>query len=209
MARALSSGASKKVSNDSRELILQAAIRIIDSHGAGALTVRSVAAGAGCSTTGVYTWFGGKNGLVEAIFVDGFHRFGQALMPTLNAPGAKQITLQAHAYRTWALENPTHYMVMFGRAVPDFRPSVEAQIVALATFQHLVDATQAAIEHGLVEGQRDAIAHFLWAGIHGFVSLEMAGMTRSNTREELDRQFAQAARRLLLGYAPVSSASEA
>src|SRR4051812_15889204 len=64
---------------DARAAILAAALRILQHEGAGALTVRSVASGAGCSTTGVYTWFGGKNGLVEAIFVDGFQRFGAAL----------------------------------------------------------------------------------------------------------------------------------
>ena len=44
-----------------------------------ALTVRNVAAAAGCSTTGVYTYFGGKDGLVDAIFVDGFEKFDAAL----------------------------------------------------------------------------------------------------------------------------------
>src|SRR3954453_21336417 len=98
---------SRVESPDTRQAIFDAAIAILRRHGAGALTVRSVATAAGCSTTGVYTWFGGKHGLVEAIFVDGFERFGAAL------DGAAGATEMAMVYRTWALANPTHYMVMF------------------------------------------------------------------------------------------------
>ena len=45
--------------------------------------MRAVAKGAGCSTTGVYTWFGGKQGLVEAIFVDGPHTVSGAIVTSI------------------------------------------------------------------------------------------------------------------------------
>src|SRR5262245_24191315 len=111
---------------DPRTAILDAAIGILQREGAGALTVRSVAAAAGCSTTGVYTWFGGKNGLIEAIFIDGFSRFGAALEVARSRGRGTTLPAQANAYRDWALANPTHYMVMFGGAVPNFQPSADA-----------------------------------------------------------------------------------
>src|SRR3954454_19289256 len=103
---------SRVESRDSRQAILDAAIDILRRHGAGALTVRSVATAAGCSTTGVYTWFGSKNGLVEAIFVDGFRRFHDAQQAVLDGDDPSLAAL-ADAYRQWALANPTHYQVMF------------------------------------------------------------------------------------------------
>ena len=87
---------------------------------AAALTVRNVASEAGCSTTGIYTYFGGKNGLVEAIFVEGFESFDAATAPFMEVD---DLAGGCRAYREWALANPTQYMVMFGRAVPDFVPS--------------------------------------------------------------------------------------
>ena len=102
---------------DTRQAILAAAIEILHHHGAGALTVRSVATAAGCSTTGVYTWFGSKNGLVEAIFVDGFRRFHAAQQDVLDDVGP-DLARSPTCTGAWALANPTHYQVMFQGPFP-------------------------------------------------------------------------------------------
>ena len=172
----------------SADAILGAAVDILHRKGAGALTVRSVATLAGCSTTGVYTWFGGKNGLVEAIFVDGFRRFGLALDAARISPDPGEPRDLANAYRRWALQNPTHYMVMFGRSVPDYEPSPEALVAAMATFEMLVAATTAAINRGELAGQPRNVAHHLWATIHGYVSLELAGMDAVSATDDDRRQ---------------------
>lgn len=190
---------------DQRATILAAAIEILHQRGAGALTVRSVAGLAGCSTTGVYTWFGGKNGLVEAIFVDGFKRFGEALDSA--APGAgttEHLAALGEAYRTWALSNPTHYMVMFARAVPDYEPSDEALAAAMATFDQLVVATRAAVAEDALGGEPFELAHHLWAGIHGYVSLELACMDPRESESDRAEAFRVGLRRQLAGCAPTA-----
>jgi AcrR family transcriptional regulator len=186
--------------NDTRNAILQAAVSILHEHGAGALTVRSVAAAAGCSTTGVYTWFGGKNGLVEAIFVDGFLRFGDALaaVRTRSKPD-RQLGAMAHAYREWARANPTHYMVMFGGAVPDFRPSEQARTTARGTFEPLVTAITALGAVNDLDGRPRSIAHHLWAGMHGYISLEIADMDMSDSETARRKAFDDGLRRLMRG----------
>lgn len=188
---------------DPRSAILASAIAILQREGAGALTVRSVAAAAGCSTTGVYTWFGGKNGLVEAIFVDGFKRFGEALDAA--GPGAgttEHLAALGEAYRTWALSNPTHYMVMFAKAVPDYEPSDEALAAARATFDQLVVATRAAVADNALSGEPFELAHHLWAGIHGYVSLELASMDLRDNESDRAQAFSVGLRRQLAGCAP-------
>lgn len=162
---------------DPRSAILAAAVDILHREGAGALTMRSVASAAGCSTTGVYTWFGGKHGLVEAIFVDGFQRFGDAQRQAQDTAGSESDLVRlGEAYRDWALANPTHYMVMFGGAVPDFVPSDHARAAALVTFERLVTATDSARTDLGIDGEPTEVAYHLWAGIHGYVSLELARM---------------------------------
>ncbi len=185
---------------DTRATILRAAVSIIDSHGATALTVRSVAAAAGCSTTGVYTWFGGKNKLVEAIFLDGFRRFGGTLDRVgRGANELDRVALLGAAYRRWALANPTHYVVMFGHAVPDYQPSAEARSVARATFDGLVNAVADSIRVGSIDGEPFEIANHLWAAIHGYVSLELAGMAFETTAAARKRTFDAGMRRLITG----------
>ena len=58
-----------------RDRLVAAALEVLQREGAAALTVRNITQLAGCSTTGVYTYFGGKQGLVEAIYLDGFDAF--------------------------------------------------------------------------------------------------------------------------------------
>jgi len=181
-------------------VILAAAISILQRQGAGAMTVRSVAAAAGCSTTGVYTCFGGKAGLVEAIYIGGFENFGEALNTARRkAPADRLLTELAVAYRAWARAHPTQYMVMFGRAVPDYEPSEHAQAVSLATFDDMVASTSATMAAIELAGDPVDIAFHLWAGIHGHISLELAGMDLAADETERAERFDRGLQRLLRG----------
>lgn len=184
---------------DSRTAILHAAIGILHSEGAAALTVRSVAAAAGCSTSGVYTWFGGKPGLVEAIFVEGFKSFGGTMRTTLETQPVPDLPELLAVYRQWAISHPTQYMVMFGNAVPDYQPSAEALGIALATFDILVSCTADATATLRLAGEASDTAHHLWAGIHGYVSLELARMDMDTTESARAARFQRGVTRLLQG----------
>ena len=152
-----------------RDAIVRAALDILQREGAAALTVRNITAAAGCSTTGIYTYFGGKAGLVEAIFVEGFEGFDGAVGPAL---AAGDLLTAGRAYRRWALDHPTQYMVMFGRAVPDFEPSPGALERAAASFAGLTAGVARAVQRD----DADDHAYHLFATVHGYVMLEMSGM---------------------------------
>lgn len=161
---------------DTRSEIFAAALAILQIEGHGALTVRRVAARAGCSTIGVYTWFGGKDGLVDAILLDGFQRFAEALArsrPVKSPLGA--LLGQARAYRRWALGNRTSYEVMFMGAVPGHVANEEAQIAGLAAYELLRNEVIASRDRGLInEADADIVAMAMWGLVHGMVSLEIA-----------------------------------
>lgn len=156
-----------------RGALLQAALLVLQRDGAAALTVRNITTEAGCSTTGVYTYFGGKHGLVEAIYVQGFDSFDDAVSASY---AAGDLLESGRAYRRWALANPTHYLVMFGRAVPDFVPSAVAHERASRSFDGLVEAVTRA-------GAADpaASAYHLFATVHGYVMLELVGVAPLGT----------------------------
>lgn len=150
-----------------QQALLDAALAVLREGGAAALTVRNITARAGCSTSAVYTHFGGKHGVVEAIYLDGFESFDRHASAAL----VDGLAAGARAYREWALANPTHYLVMWGRAVPDFTPSPEAARRAYQSFLHLVEA----VRHAGDENPLPAAYH-AWATLHGYVMLELAGL---------------------------------
>lgn len=156
-----------------RQRLLDAALTVLRRDGAAALTVRAITDEAGCSTTGIYTHFGGKNGLVEALFVDGFESFDRALAPAYEADDLAGV---GRLYRGWALANPTRYLVMFGRAVPDFEASDEAMARAARSFEVL---TAAVARRGVADPP--TAAYHLYACVHGYVMLELLGMTPPGT----------------------------
>ncbi len=162
-------------SSQRREEILSAALDILSTHGHEALTVRRVATAAHCSTIGVYTWFGGKDGLVDAILIDGFTSFGEALQKAKRGRGPLGLLMgQGRAYRAWALAHPTSYRVMFMNVVPGHTPSDEALIAGTASFNILRDEVTACQQRGEIASKDlDAVAMTVWGLAHGLVSLEI------------------------------------
>jgi AcrR family transcriptional regulator len=179
--------------SDMRSALLTAAIDLMRDGGAAALTVRNITTRAGCSTTGIYTYFGGKHGLVEVIFVEGFESFDRAVEPFQRAD---DMAGAARAYRQWALANPIHYMVMFGGAVPDFVPSEDARRRARSSFSALATTVKR------IDGPDDhlARAYHLFATIHGYVMLELVGMSAPFGDTTVDDLYEAALRSL--GVAP-------
>ena len=165
---------------DTRERILQAAVKVLAARGQAALTVRAVAQEVGASTTGIYTWFGSKEGLLEAIYVDGFRRFhafvGRPTAEGLATPdGARAgIERMAHRYWEWALANPTHYVLMFAGVPTHFVPSAAAGAEAASGFGDLVARVRAVMSPDAPEDDVVLAAYRVWATVHGYVMLRVA-----------------------------------
>ena len=155
--------------------LLKAASGLLASEGPGALTVRKIANAAGVSTMNVYSRFGGKDGVVEHLFVEGFRRLGAAMssVETTNDPVADMVSCGL-AYRQFAIDNPTLYAVMFDRVVPDYRPTMDAHLLAGATLGLLASRIERAMSAGVLRaGDPLPTAALVWATCHGVVSLEL------------------------------------
>ena len=179
-ARAPAPSATARRRRDGRveQALLAAAARLLTEEGPEALSVRRVAAEAGVSAMGVYSRFGGKQGLVEALFLDGFARLQQVLatVPRTDDP-VEDLLEGSRRYRRFALESPAAYAVMFSRAIPEFVPSAPCKLDAAGAFGVLVDSVRRGIDAGALRpGDPVDIAEGIWATCHGLVSLELAGM---------------------------------
>jgi len=166
---------------DVRERLVDAALRVLNEGGPGELTVRRIAEAAGSSTMGVYSRFGGRTGVLDALYRRGFDLLEATLaaVPEADDPRRRIVDI-AIAYREFALANPLLYALMFERPLPDFDPEVQARQDALATnFGFLV----AAVRHGIAQGTfagDDAVrtSYLIWCAAHGMVGLELTHALR-------------------------------
>ena len=162
--------------------LLDTAAALLSSEGPDALSLRRLAADAGTSTSAVYALFGGKPGILRALFIEAFTRFGAHLdKVTPSDDPLTDLLALGHAYRASALADPHLYAVMFGSPVPGFEPAPQDYAHAEATFIPLLDTVRRAVAAGLL---RDAdpglITTALWANVHGLVSLELRGATEAS-----------------------------
>lgn len=155
--------------------LLRAASDVLVADGPAALTVRRIAHDAGVSTMNVYSRFGGKDGVIDHLFIEGFERLFEAVEAApLTDDAVADLCRCGNNYREFALANPTYYSVMFDRVVPDYRPSPAALEQAGATLQQLADRVARAMRMGaLAPADPLTTAASLWATCHGLVSLEL------------------------------------
>jgi AcrR family transcriptional regulator len=110
-----------------RRRIIDAATRLLYDQGREAVTTRAVSAAAGVQSPTLYRLFTDMNGLLEAVAADGFARY----LASKHAQGLSADPLQ-DLRRGWdlhvefGLQNPAHYVLMYGRAAPGRRnPAAE------------------------------------------------------------------------------------
>ena len=155
--------------------LLKAADTLLASEGASALTVRRIATEAGMSTMNVYSRFGGKDGVVEHLFLQGFALLAEAMneVPETDDP-MLDLSICGAAYRRFALDHATLYSVMFERVVADYVPTPEAQAAAMGTLHLLAARLQRTMDAGTLKPM-DAThaAAIVWSTCHGVVSLQL------------------------------------
>lgn len=157
--------------------IFEVAEQLLRTEGPHSLSLRNIADLAGTSTQAVYTQFGGKAGLADALYREGYRRLGERLAlvdPTLE-PLAR-IRALSEAYRDNALENPHLYDLMTGRPLPEYDPPAESRRLARSTLQPLIDALGDAVTARVLVGDPRLIARLMWASGHGLLSLVIHGL---------------------------------
>lgn len=190
--------------DDTRQALLAAAHDLLATEGPAALTVRRIATAAGVSTMNVYSRFGGKDGVLDELFIDGFRRMTDEMV---NAPTTDDALadLQAcgEAYRAFARRNPTYYSLMFDRTVPDFVPSERAVEAALGSHARVVARVERAMAAGVIErGDPFEVASALWACDHGLASLEARTPSTEEHLFDWDAIASRAMQAMLRGLAP-------
>lgn len=155
--------------------LLSAAHHLLATEGPDALTVRRIATEAGMSTMNVYSRFGGKDGVIDELYTDGFRRLTTAMdtIPETDDVAADLLAMAA-TYREFAMDNPRYYDIMFTR----WSREHDNERIGLRGLANFVQRLQRAVDSGAIhlsDGlDAEAAAIYMWATCHGMVSLELS-----------------------------------
>lgn len=181
--------------DEGSERLLVAADKLLLEKGASGFSLRELATAADVTTMTVYSRFGGRKGLLTALYVEGFTRLSdyERSIEDKNDPW-NWLVSKLDVYRRFALENAGYYQLMFGGGVefspinPDRRFSSLAVPVdaAYPAYERLVNAVIAGQNAKSVRADRsaDALAHIIWSTLHGLISLEFAGYVQPEAAQE-------------------------
>lgn len=168
--------------------LLAEAEALVRRDGPDGIALRELARACGSSTMAIYTLYGGKPGLMQALYAVGFARLhAYALSAEHRDAPLRWMVRQMLAYRRFALDHTGLYRLMFGgekRFAPTGRHSSFTSLAvpvedAYPAFAALVDAVGTCLAYHRESAPDPAevqdLAFLVWGQMHGLVGLEIAG----------------------------------
>ena len=164
---------------DLRAALLDEAAAIIASEGTAGVTMRALGERLGVSRSAAYRHFADKNALLVAVAQAGFARLAErveAVETGALRPSLDRFRRLGEAYVRFALENPAHYRLMYGREALVREEVPELQQAAVALFERLAALIREHQRAGLIKRQDPQMqAYAAWSAIHGLASLLIEG----------------------------------
>ena len=158
---------------ESKAKILTAASELFAETGTTGLSVRAISKKAGLSTIGIYNHFNGKQGILDALYIEGFQLVMSVIDFDMQSLSPREAVLQGLSnYIDLAAKYGGHYRLIFGRGDPSYTPSSAATAVGEEAFNRLTQLVSLALPKDLSGREKREAALQLWALAHGYVSLQ-------------------------------------
>jgi AcrR family transcriptional regulator len=171
-----------------RRRLLRRAGETVSAQGLDGLSLRTLVRECATSTTAVYALFGGKDGLVTALFDEAFARLGRRLAAVAPSRDAlDDLVRTGLAYRDCAVEDPHAFALMFGG--PTLLPaSVRARTTAGTALGPLREAVDRAVDAGALPPGTDPVTAsvVLWTTVHGWAALQLRGVLPPGAADRLE-----------------------
>ena len=163
-----------------RELLRTVAERIVAEEGLGALSVRAVADAARTTTRAVYSTFGSKDGLVDALAQTAFEFLYAEIgkLPETKDPIHDLVDMAIKVFRRLALEHPVLYRIAFQRVAPALRAGTDVTMARQRAFAQLQNKIRRLERAGLLGSVslHDATVA-IEAMMEGLANAELRGAT--------------------------------
>lgn len=163
-----------------RQRLTDLALKAFAEHGIDGMSLRGLAAAAGCSRTTPYRYFRNKADILAAVRQAEFQRMADELERVAlgESDFGEKLEALARAYLNFALDRPDAYRVMYSINQSDEQHYPELIEQISRSQQPMALAVKEAIDAGLIEGDPSNIGHIFWAGLHGIASLHLADKLR-------------------------------
>ena len=148
----------RDLSTRAREIV-SVARRLLEEHGAEALSTRNIAQRIGIRAPALYRHFADKHEIELILIEEGLRESGYRTLAAID--GADDpLAAMVFAHRSWALEHPHLYRLSFGESLDRSRldPAAE-QHAGMAIF--------------IVTGGDADVSRAIWAFVHGMIDLEL------------------------------------
>lgn len=192
--------------------ILAAARRQLATNGAPGLSLRAVAREIGMVSSAVYRYVASRDELLTLLIIESYDALGtaveQAAAPRRGRRPAQRFLAAARAVRSWAIDHPHEYALLYGSPVPGYHAPAETigpasrptlalvGIVVDAQRDGQLDASKAlvsdvpaalrvdldAVRAAIGADLDDRVAVSMlaaWTQLFGLVSFELFGQTRN------------------------------
>ena len=186
---------------DLRAALLAEAAAIIAEGGAESVTMRALGQRLGVSRAAPYRHFPDKSALLVAVAATGFERLNrrlQSIEESAQRSSFERFRRMGDEYVRFALENPAHYRLMYGKEALTRLDHPELREAANALFEELVSVFTAHQQSGWIKREDPrAQAYVAWSAVHGLASLLIDGQITAT--DDVDGLIRQTTRTLLDG----------
>jgi len=178
--------------------ILKAASQLLLSQGVSGMSVRAIAKLAGLSTIGIYSHFQGKQGILDALYIEGFSYVQKAMESVIDIEDPKLAILNGvRKYLEVAHQHEATYRLIFGEADNNYIPGDGATEAGINAFASLIALCSKALPHTANTTEKQEAALRIWALVHGYVSLQHHAVRNLVSFENWTQQVEQAAEDML------------
>ncbi|MFD3688626.1 TetR/AcrR family transcriptional regulator [Nocardiopsis sp. NPDC058631] len=155
-----------------RAAVLERAAEVIEQEGPYSFSLRSLAADLGVSHTAPRHHFGSREGVLNALAVEGFQELAVRLKADREAGGG---LLEAGIeYVRFATDRPAHFQVMFAPTLLS-EDDEELQAAREAAFGELQGGVSSLADRGYPVEDGAAAVVAGWAIVHGIATLALTG----------------------------------
>jgi AcrR family transcriptional regulator len=141
--------------------IVAAAWELVREQGLAGLNMRDLGRRVGMKAQSLYSYFGSKAEIYDAMFLEGSLAFAATVDetgPLGDGDPRRHVRDAARRFFVFCVEEPVRYQLLFQRTIPGFEPSEESYAVAVASYERMA-ASMAAI------GVTDPAAIDLWTAV--------------------------------------------
>jgi AcrR family transcriptional regulator len=160
-----------------RRSICDVATRLFARDGYAGVTLRALAAELGCSPMTPYRYFENKEAIFDAVRDAAFDRFANAQTKAAReaTESLDKLRRLGAAYARFAQREPNAYRIMFELDPPEANERPAHLGSEHRAWRVMRDVVGEAVADGGLEGDPTTLAHLFWSGMHGLVSLHLAG----------------------------------